>query len=265
MKAKKCLGQHFLKDDAISQQIVDAFNQRQPYPATLLEIGPGRGALTQFLVNKEFPHLYLIEVDHELVAYLSRTYPPLAHHIIEADFLELDLSQKWPGTIGVIGNFPYNISSPIFFKLLQHRDQVQEIVCMVQKEVADRIAAKPGSKIYGIPSVLLQAFYQVEYLFTVEPSVFTPPPEVHSAVIRLRRNNIQQLACDEGLFFKLVKLGFQQRRKKLKNALSNLGSSMQHMDMPFLNQRAEELSVQDFVQLTEQITKGVCSISIPLF
>lgn len=256
MKAKKYLGQHFLKDNTISQQIVDAFNQRQPHPTTLLEIGPGRGALTQFLTKKEFQRLYLIEVDHELVAYLLKAYPHLANHIIEADFLDLDLSQRWPGTVGVIGNFPYNISSPIFFKLLQHRDQVQEIVCMVQKEVADRIVAKPGSKIYGIPSVLLQAFYQVEYLFTVEPSLFNPPPQVYSAVIRLRRNNVQQLACDEALFFRLVKLGFQQRRKKLRNALSNVGSFIQHMDIPFLNQRAEELSVQEFVQLTQQIKKG---------
>jgi len=253
MKAKKYLGQHFLKDNATSQQIVDAFNQRQPHPAALLEIGPGRGALTQFLTQKQFPHLYLIEIDHELVAYLSKTYPRLASHIIEADFLDLDLGQRWPGTIGVIGNLPYNISSPIFFKLLQHRDQVQEIVCMVQKEVADRIVAKPGSKIYGIPSVLLQAFYQVEYLCTVEPALFNPPPQVHSAVIRLRRNNIQQLACDEVLFFRLVKLGFQQRRKKLRNALSTVGSFIQHMNIPFLNQRAEELSVQDFIQLTQQV------------
>jgi 16S rRNA (adenine1518-N6/adenine1519-N6)-dimethyltransferase len=253
MKAKKYLGQHFLKDNAISQQIVGAFNQHQPHPATLLEIGPGRGALTQFLIQKEFQHLYLIEVDHDMVAYLSKVYPYIADHIIEADFLDLDLSQRWPGTIGVIGNFPYNISSPIFFKLLQHRDQVQEVVCMVQKEVADRIVARPGSKIYGIPSVLLQAFYQVEYLFTVDPPLFNPPPRVYSAVIRLRRNNIQQLACDEALFFRLVKLGFQQRRKKLRNALSNVGSFIQHMHMPCLDQRAEELSVQEFVQLTQQV------------
>lgn len=253
MKAKKYLGQHFLNDNGTSQQIVDSFNQQQPYPATLLEIGPGRGALTQFLIKKEFSHLYLVEVDPELVAYLSKIYPHVANHVIEADFLDLDLSQRWPGTIGVIGNFPYNISSPILFKLLQHRDQVQEIVCMVQKEVANRIVAKPGSKIYGIPSVLLQAFYQVEYLFTVEPSLFNPPPQVYSAVIRLRRNNVQQLACEEALFFKLVKLGFQQRRKKLSNALSSVGSFMQHMNIPFLNQRAEELSVQDFIQLTQQV------------
>lgn len=256
MKAKKYLGQHFLKDNFMSQQIVDAFNQRAPHPATLLEIGPGRGALTQFLVKKESPGLYLIELDPELVVYLSKIYPHVADYIVEADFLDLDLRQKWPGTIGVIGNFPYNISSLILFKLLEHRDQVQEIVCMVQKEVADRIVAKPGSKTYGIPSVLLQAFYQVEYLFTVEPSLFNPPPQVYSAVIRLQRNNIQQLACDESLFFSLVKLGFQQRRKKIKNALSNLGSFIQQLDIPFLNRRAEELSVKDFIQLTEAIKKG---------
>lgn len=256
MKAKKYLGQHFLKDNTVSQQIVGSFNQQQPYPATLLEIGPGRGALTQFLTKKEFQRLYLIEVDHELVAYLSKTYPYLNNHIIAADFLALDLKQRWPGTIGVIGNLPYNISSPIFFKLLQHRDQVQEIVCMVQKEVADRIVSRPGSKIYGVPSVLLQAFYQVEYLFTVKPSFFNPPPQVYSAVIRLRRNEIEQLSCDEDMFCRVVKLGFQQRRKKLKNALSVWGNFIQHMDIPILSRRAEELSVQDFIQLTQQIKKG---------
>ncbi len=256
IKAKKALGQHFLEDSSISKQIVDSFNTTLPFPKTILEIGPGKGALTQFLIEREINNLYLIEIDQPLANYLVNAYPFLTHNIVTENFLHVDLSQKWPGTIGVIGNFPYNLSSLILFQLLKYRDQVQEIVCMLQKEVAERVVSQPGSKVYGIPSVLLQAFYNVEYLFTVEPAVFNPPPKVHSAVIRLRRNDIARLPCDEDLFFKLVKLGFQQRRKKLKNALSFYTERFTK-EFPLLNQRAEELSVLQFISLTQHIS-GIC-------
>lgn len=258
IKAKKSLGQHFLKDISISKQIVDSFNTTLPFPKTILEIGPGKGALTQFLIEREINNLFLIEIDQQLTNYLANAYPLLTHNIVTENFLNLNLSKKFPGTIGIIGNFPYNLSSLILFQLLKYRDQVQEIVCMLQKEVAERIVSQPGSKVYGIPSVLLQAFYNVEYLFTVEPNVFSPPPKVHSAVIRLRRNDIERLSCDENLFFKLVKRGFQQRRKKLKNAL-NFYTERFTTEFPLLNQRAEELSVQQFITLTEH-TSDICKM-----
>lgn len=253
-KAKKYLGQHFLNDRIISQQIVEALTLPVNDPSTtLLEIGPGRGALTEILIQQQFPNLHLIEIDSELVAYLRKIYPTLTNHIIEADFLTIDLAKLWPGPISLIGNFPYNISSQIFFKILGLRDQVKEVVCMVQKEVAERMVAQPGSKAYGIPSVLLQAFYNIEYLFTVGPTLFTPPPKVYSAVIRLKRNNMQQLPCNEKAFINLVKLAFQQRRKQLKNALSTLGLDSQ---LPILTKRAEQLSINDFINLTHQLSAG---------
>ena len=253
IKAKKSLGQHFLKDDEVSKRIVDSFTQNLPYPHTILEIGGGKGALTQFLIQKSIANLYIVEIDHQLAIYLSNTYPSLVHNIVQDNFLNLDLSTRFPGTIGVIGNFPYNLSSQILFKLLEYRDQVQEIVCMLQKEVAERVVSNPGNKVYGIPSVLLQAFYDVEYLFTVEPTVFSPPPKVHSAVIRLRRNSMEKLPCNEKVFIDLVKLGFQQRRKKLKNALQGCKDWINNFELPLLNHRAEELSVQHFITLTQQV------------
>jgi len=253
MKAKKYLGQHFLQDSNVCKQIVEAFSTHVQQPYTFLEIGPGQGALTSFLVQKQLPNLYLVEVDTDLVSYLRQVYPGLSDHIIEADFLTLDLAKKWPGPIGVIGNFPYNISSQIFFKVLHFRDQVQEVVCMVQKEVAERITAQPGCKAYGIPSVLLQTFYKIDYLFTVGPELFRPPPKVHSAVVRLQRNTIQQLPCKETTFFKLVKLGFQQRRKKLRNALGGIGLPSNIMQLPLLTQRAEELRIEDFINLAQHV------------
>lgn len=253
IKAKKSLGQHFLKDDEVSKRIVDSFTQNLPYPHTILEIGGGKGALTQFLIQKSIANLYIVEIDHQLAIYLSNTYPSLVHNIVQDNFLNLDLSTRFPGTIGVIGNFPYNLSSQILFKLLEYRDQVQEIVCMLQKEVAERVVSNPGNKVYGIPSVLLQAFYDVEYLFTVEPTVFIPPPKVHSAVIRLRRNSMEKLPCNEKVFIDLVKLGFQQRRKKLKNALQGCKDWINNFELPLLNHRAEELSVQHFITLTQQV------------
>ena len=251
-KPKKTLGQNFLQDTTISYQIVEALSISVLQPYTILEIGPGKGALTDFLLKKDLSNLYLVEKDTQLAAYLIKKYPNLKGCLLTEDFLTLDIPKLWSGPIAVIGNFPYNISSPIFFKLLENRNQIQQIVCMVQKEVAERITAQPGNKIYGIPSVLLQAFYKVEYLFTVSPTVFKPVPKVYSAVIRLERNDILQLPCDEKKFYSLVKTAFQQRRKKLRNALSNVNLSPTLLVSPLLDKRAEELSVADFIYLTNQ-------------
>lgn len=251
-KHKKYLGQHFLQDSGVAHQFVESLSFSNSYQ-TILEIGPGRGALTKLIIQKDTQHeLYLVEVDRALVAYLKHTYPSIQNRILVADFLKLQLDKLFCGPIAIIGNFPYNRSSQILFKLLAHRNQVQEVVCMVQKEVAERIAAKPGTKAYGVPSVLLQAFYTIEYLFTVTPAQCKPSPKVHSAVVRLQRNSTEQLFCDEATFFKLVKTGFQQRRKKLRNALKPLGISEDLMDL-MLEKRAEQLTVTDFVALTRVI------------
>lgn len=252
LKAKKYLGQHFLQDPSVAQKFVEALSFSNNYQ-TIIELGPGIGALTRLLVQRDTHQLYLVEIDPELVAYLKHTYPSVQNSILEADFLSLRLDELWHGPIAIIGNFPYNISSQLFFKLLCHRDQVQEIVSMVQKEVAERLTAKPDSKDYGIPSVLLQAFYDVEYLFTVSPAMSTPPPKVHSAVVRLQRNSTEQLPCDEAVFFKIVKAGFQQRRKMLKNALRHLRLSESILNSAMLSKRAEQLTVADFVALTQLI------------
>ncbi len=234
------------------ERIVEALSFSTAYH-TILEVGPGIGALTQFLLDKRTHAFYAIEIDPSLAAYLKKTYPSRQAQIIEADFLQLPLDQLWPGPMAVIGNFPYNVASQIFFKLLDARQQVQEIVCMVQKEVAERIVAKPGSKVYGIPSVYLQAFYDIEYLFTVGPHLFNPPPKVDSAVIRLQRNKVEKLPCQEATFFKLVKLGFQQRRKKLRNALKALDLPTTSINSILLDKRAEQLSVSDFIILSQQV------------
>ena len=248
--AKKHLGQHFLHDKNIAQKIVNSL--RKP-PQTLVEIGPGTGILTALLAPK-YPNLYLVEVDTSLAAYLQQTYPALQERIMTANFLTLPLEQITQGPLSLIGNFPYNISSQIFFKVLAYRQQVQEVVAMIQQEVAMRWVAPPGSKTYGILSVLLQAFYELEYLFTVGPHVFSPPPKVQSAVIRLRRSATKTLSCDEKLFFSLVKASFQQRRKTLRNALKPLLPPTSRVPIPFLDQRAEQLSVADFVALTQAIS-----------
>ena len=250
--AKKHLGQHFLQDKNIAEQIVGALG-KQPQPHTVVEVGPGPGILTELLVQQQNPALYLVEIDLALVAHLKKQYPALRERIIAADFLKIEFSQWGHGPISIIGNFPYNISSQIFFKVLGHRQQVQEVVGMLQKEVAERLVAPPGSKTYGILSVLLQAFYKLEYLFTVGPELFSPPPKVESAVIRLRRNSTQQLNCDEKLFFRVVKAGFQQRRKTLRNALKQLLPATKQ-SLPLLDQRAEQLSVGDFEELTRYVT-----------
>lgn len=245
VRAKKYLGQHFLKDEHIAQQIADSLTGSTPH---VLEIGPGMGVLTKYLYAKPELDFHAIEIDTESVVYLHDHYPTL--HVIEGDFLQLDLSTLFSEPFAVIGNFPYNISSQILFKVFDNRNHIPEVVGMFQKEVAERVAAKPGSKTYGILSVLLSAFYDIEYLFTVPEYVFNPPPKVKSAVIRLRRNDVTSLECDEKLFTQVVKIGFNQRRKTLRNALRQLNKSLDAVPAQLLALRAEQLSVQDFVTIT---------------
>jgi 16S rRNA (adenine1518-N6/adenine1519-N6)-dimethyltransferase len=251
VRPKKFLGQHFLKDQNIASKIVEALRLTGE-PQQVIEIGPGTGVLTQFLVSKQQIDLKLIEIDRESVAYLKEHYPKLQTNIIEGDFLELDLSELASEYL-IIGNFPYNISSQIFFRILEERTRVKQVVCMLQKEVADRIAEKEGSKTYGILSVLLQAYYDIEYLFRVPPGVFHPPPKVMSAVIRLTRNNRTTLGCNEELFQRLVKQSFQNRRKTLRNALKPLNLDASIVALPLLDKRAEQLSVEQFIDLTKLI------------
>ena len=255
VRPKKSLGQHFLHDQHVAQRIVGSLKVEKEHHA-VLEIGPGMGVLTTYLLEQKDIDLKVIEIDRDSVAYLKKNYPPLTNKIIEGDFLEVDIHEIFPSTFSIIGNFPYNISSQIFFKALKHRDQVDELVCMLQKEVAQRIAAPPGSKTYGILSVLLQAYYNIEYLFTVPPGVFTPPPKVMSAVIRLKRNNVLALACDETFFTQVVKQAFNTRRKTLRNALKNLNLPAEIAALAIMDKRAEQLSVEDFVNLTQQIDRS---------
>jgi len=250
VRPKKFLGQHFLKDQNVARKIVDALGVHNQ---TVLEIGPGMGVLTQYLVEKKDIDLWVVEIDRESVKYLHDHYPSLDSKIISGDFLTLDLKALIKGNFSVIGNFPYNISSQIFFKVLEHRDNVKEVVCMLQKEVADRIAAAHGNKTYGILSVLLQAWFKIDYLFKVPPGVFNPPPKVLSAVIRLVRNDRDKLPCDEILFVLVVKQGFNNRRKTLRNALKNLNLAAGINALPLLDKRAEQLSVEEFIQLTRLI------------
>jgi 16S rRNA (adenine1518-N6/adenine1519-N6)-dimethyltransferase len=252
VKPKKHLGQHFLVDQQIAKDIV-ALLALPDQTHQVLEIGPGMGVLTQYLVLDHRFDLSVIDIDAESVAWLQAHYPALEGRILQADFLKLDLGAVLPGKLSIIGNFPYNISSQIFFKVLEHRQQVTEVVGMLQKEVAERIAAPPGSKVYGILSVLLQAFYQIRYQFTVPPHVFDPPPKVQSGVIRLERNQTRTLDCDEKKFFEVVKLSFGTRRKTLRNCLKpyQLPESVTQQDL--FNQRAEQLSVADFVHLTQLV------------
>lgn len=254
VRPKKFLGQHFLHDQHVARKIVESLQTR--LDRQVLEIGPGMGVLTRFLVEEK-ADLTLVEIDRDSVSYLKKHYPELEHKIIEGDFLELDLAAAIAGDkISIIGNFPYNISSQIFFRILEYRSMVDEVVCMLQKEVADRIAAPHGSKTYGILSVLLQAYFDVRMLFKVSPGVFTPPPKVISAVIRLRRNNVNDLGCDEKLFVQVVKQGFNNRRKTLRNALKNLELSEEIVKLDILDKRAEQLSVDAFIELTKAIEKS---------
>jgi 16S rRNA (adenine1518-N6/adenine1519-N6)-dimethyltransferase len=256
VRPKKHLGQHFLRDQNIARKIVESLDLPAADQRPVLEIGPGMGVLTSMLIERYSGRLFLVEIDAESVEYLHRTYPALGHHLIQGDFLRLDLQALFPKPFVIIGNFPYNISSQIFFQVLDHRDRVDQVVCMLQKEVADRLCAKHGSKVYGILSVLLQAFYDLESLFKVSPGAFHPPPKVMSSVIRLKRNARKELPCDELLFRTVVKQAFQKRRKTLRNALKhlNLPASVDELDL--MDKRPEQLSVEDFIFLTQQIGKG---------
>lgn len=253
VRAKKHLGQHFLTDKNIAEKIVNSLRFPHPYKQ-VLEVGPGMGILSDFLLQKKEFETFLIDLDTESFEFLNKKYPDLGRRLINGDFLELDFREVFAGQFGIIGNFPYNISSQILFKVLENRDQVAEVVGMFQKEVAERCTARPGSKEYGILSVFLQAWYKVEYLFTVKAGVFNPPPKVLSAVIRLTRNDVGALDCDEKLFWQVVKTAFNQRRKTLRNALSSLIVREKMTEEPLLDLRAERLSVEDFVRLTNLIS-----------
>jgi 16S rRNA (adenine1518-N6/adenine1519-N6)-dimethyltransferase len=253
VKAKKHLGQHFLKDENIAQQIVKSLSGKGYHK--ILEIGPGMGVLTKYLLQEKDFETYVIDIDRESISYLQQHFPVLEKNIISGDFLKLDLESLFPEPFAVIGNFPYNISSQILFKVLENRDKIPEVVGMFQKEVAERIAAPPGSKTYGILSVFMQAFYKIDYLFTVAPEVFNPPPKVQSAVILLSRNQRAALDCDEKMFFRVVKTAFNQRRKTLRNALKPLPLKEEFKNHEFLEKRAERLSVKDFTELTNMMEK----------
>ncbi|WP_022822857.1 16S rRNA (adenine(1518)-N(6)/adenine(1519)-N(6))-dimethyltransferase RsmA [Hymenobacter norwichensis] len=253
VKAKKHLGQHFLADSNIARKIVEAL--RLPDGVTeVLEIGPGMGVLTGTLLENPNYRTSVVEIDRDSVAYLQKHFSDLTDRIYSQDFLKMDLGALYNNQpISIIGNFPYNISSQIYFQVLAHRGQVREVVGMIQKEVADRLAEGPGSKTYGILSVLLQAYYTIEYLFTVPPHVFNPPPKVQSAVIRLTRNTTERLDCDEKLFFKVVKQAFSTRRKTLRNALKPFGMPPEATTDPVFDKRAEQLGVAEFVKLTQHV------------
>jgi len=273
VRPKKGLGQHFLTDQTIARNIVGALKGagdgdmdggNNSFDA--LEIGPGMGVLTQYLLARSDLRLKVIEIDGESVRYLLEKWPQLGPVLYEADFLQTNLSKLFKGKFSVIGNFPYNISSQIFFKILDYKEQVPEVVCMIQKEVAERIAAPPGSKTYGILSVLLQAWYDIEYLFTVGEGAFVPPPKVKSAVIRLTRNSRTKLDCDERVFKMVVKTAFNQRRKKISNSLKPLIEDpvkqewgyvrkLQADERVFANARPEQLTVEQFITLTKALQR----------
>jgi len=253
VRPKKSLGQHFLKDQNIARKIVAALEQCPQ--KTVLEIGPGTGVLTALLVDNPEFDFYAVEIDSEAYEFLKVEFPNLNEKLLLANFLKIDIKDYFQNPITIIGNFPYNISSQIFFKVLENHDLVLDVVCMIQKEVADRIKASHGNKTYGILSVFLQAFYDIDYLFTVGPTVFNPPPKVNSAVIHLKRNNRKTLDCNEELFFKIVKLGFNQRRKTLRNSLKSILQNVQVIDEIF-NMRPEQLSVDEFIYLTNYIDKN---------
>lgn len=290
VRAKKALGQHFLTDLSIARRIADAFVTDSPesresldYNAEVagkmaaeaknetgkydvLEIGPGMGVLTQYMLQREDISLKMVEIDRESVDYLLMNFPKVNGSLIEADFLKMPLHRFFGDKFCIIGNFPYNISSQIFFKILDHKDNVPQVVCMIQKEVAERIAEKPGTKTYGILSVLLQAWYDIDYLFTVGEGAFNPPPKVKSAVIRLVRNTRTELGCDESLFKAVVKTGFNQRRKTLRNSLKPLVKAKAEREGwneeqladfiadPVFELRPERLSVEDFIALTVKLS-----------
>lgn len=249
VRPKKGLGQHFLVDKNIARKITGSilpggFN-------TLIEVGPGMGVLTQYLLESKELNFLAVELDKESIGYLNERYPGAVEKFIHADFLNFSLQNIKP-PIAIIGNFPYFISSQIFFRVLENREKISQVVCMIQKEVAERIAATPGNKTYGILSVLLQAYYHIEYLFTVHEKCFSPPPRVKSAVIRLKRNSTSELSCNPELFFRVVKTGFNQRRKVLRNSLQPL-SLLLPSASEMLTKRPEQLSVKQFEELTQLI------------
>lgn len=250
VRPKKHLGQHFLKNDAIAAQIADSLTG-EGYD-TVVEIGPGTGVLTQFLQKRE-EDLFVVEIDTESVEYLHANFDMRFDHIMEADFLQMNLADKFGKQLAVVGNFPYNISSQIIFKVLDQKELVPEVVGMFQKEVAERIVAGPGSKTYGIISVLTAAFYEGEYLFTVEPEEFNPPPKVRSGVIRLRRKPEGELGCDHSKLKMVVKTAFNQRRKTLRNALKSVNLPEEVTRGELFNKRAEQLSLQDFINITNAL------------
>lgn len=247
VRAKKNLGQHFLKDQNIAADIANGFTSDAPN--LILEIGPGMGILTRHLMRRPNADVRVVEIDSEAVEYLKSEMPELAGRIIEGDFLRLNLPSLFSQPIAIAGNFPYNISSQILFKIIENRQMIPQMVGMFQKEVAERVASAPGSKVYGILSVLLQAYYDIDYLFTVHEHVFDPPPKVKSGVIRLVRNNVEQLPCNERLFTQIVKTSFNQRRKTLSNSLKPILKDAR-LDLPVFRQRPEQLSVNEFVELT---------------
>ncbi len=254
VRAKKHLGQHFLTDENIAENIVNALITKGE---NVLELGPGTGVLTKYLINKKEINLKVIELDRESVKYLKENFPKLKNNIIEADFLKINLSDIFNSSFDLIGNFPYNISSQIFFKVLEYKDNIPMIVGMLQKEVAERISAKPGSKTYGILSVFLSAYYDIEYLFTVPENVFNPPPKVKSGVIRLTRNNVKKLDCNEKLFFRIVKTTFNQRRKTISNSIKPIDFDRSNiLEIELFKKRPEQLSVNDFVELTNYVEQN---------
>jgi len=250
VRPKKSLGQHFLNDKNIALKIVDLLEAHGE--GDIVEIGPGTGVLSGELLSKFGDRFHAVELDVESVEFLAHEYPELADRVYREDFLRMDLGKRFDGDICIIGNFPYNISTQILFRVLTYRDRVKEVVGMFQREVARRVSTGPGSKEYGILSVLLGAFYDISYSFTVSEKVFTPPPKVKSGVIRLERNNTSQLSCDEDLFIRVVKMGFNQRRKTLRNSLSTL-ILQENRQEPILNFRPEQLSVESFLELTQFI------------
>ena len=251
---KKSLGQHFLTDKNIAEKIVSSLPD---HPPLVLEIGPGTGVLSGLLLQDDSKEYLFIETDRESVDYLGERFPGIENKLIHDDFLKADLKGLLHDNYQIIGNLPYNISSQIFFRMLEDKDRMQSAVVMIQKEVAERIKANHGNKTYGILSVLLQTWYDIEYLFTVSEHVFNPPPKVKSAVIRLRRNNTLDIGCDTKHYFNVVKSGFNQRRKTLRNSLKALISGKDTSSIEdLLDKRAEQLSVEDFIELANQIAEA---------
>jgi 16S rRNA (adenine1518-N6/adenine1519-N6)-dimethyltransferase len=248
VRPKKHLGQHFLTDESVAQRIADSVLCENT--KNVVEIGPGTGVLTKYLLQRADLNLRVIELDSESVLYLAKNYPELKGRIVEGDFLRMSKEMIFHEPFVVAGNFPYNISSQILFRVLDFKDAIPEVTGMFQKEVAQRIASPPGNKDYGIISVLLQAWYDIEYLFTVDEHVFNPPPKVKSGVIRLKRNATKQLACDEVFFKQVVKTAFNQRRKTLRNSLKQLIHNPDIAQNPIFNQRPEQLSVEEFIKLS---------------